>query len=207
MKFKKMYICIITALLLMFAATACADMGTGEAVKNSPETAIEEARKEFKLKKKYAEEITDALNTIDPQMDIESIEEASDEYGICGGRLFRVKTTSGRTYLLNTSMNGKLTNIKDEKTDKYVWTLTDDDWTDDDYVDVWAENVRILTNLGLSEKSAEEIETLLNRAQPDEIISYIEKHNDGSVTVHTESGYVYDIANQLGEGYDSIFER
>lgn len=207
MKFKKMYICIITALLLIFAATACADMGTGEAVKNSPETAIEEAKKEFKLKEKYAEEIADALNTIDPQMDIEVIEEASDEYGICGGRLFRVKTTSGRTYLLNTSMNGKLSNIKDEKTDKYVWTLTDDDWTDDDYVDVWAENVRILTDMGLSEKSAEEVETLLNRAQPDEIVVKIETNSDGSLTVYTESGYIYDIAKQVSDGYDSIFER
>ena len=197
----------MAALLLMFAATACADMGTGETVKNSPETAIEEARKEFKLKEKYAEEITDALNTIDPQMDIEVIEEASGEYGICGGRLFRVKTTSGRTYLLNTSMNGKLANIKDEKTDKYVWTLADDSWTDDDYVDVWAENVRILTDMGLSEKSAEEVETLLNRAQPDEIVVKVETNSDGSLTVYTESGYIYDIAKQVSDGYDSIFER
>ena len=206
MKFKKMYICIITALLLMFAATACADVGTGEAVKNSPETAIEEARKEFKLKKEYAEDIVDALNEVDPEMDIDTIEEASGEYGLCGGRCFRVKTTKGKTYILHTSMNGDISGIEDEKTGVYVWNVSEDDGGDV-YVDVWAENVRILTDMGLSEKSAEEVETLLNRAQPDEIVVKVETNSDGSLTVYTESGYIYDIAKQVSDGYDSIFER
>ena len=183
MKFKKMYICIMAALLLIFAATACADMGTGEAVKNSPETAIEEARKEF-----------------------DTIEEASGEYGLCGGRCFRVRTTKGKTYILHTSMNGDISGIEDEKTGVYVWNVSEDD-DGDVYVDVWAENVRILTDMGLSEKSAEEVETLLNRAQPDEIVVKVETNSDGSLTVYTESGYIYDIAKQVSDGYDSIFER